>query len=197
MTAPDTPQVPPRPARDIISSLADLFPEAFTTYRWRPHQPLKLKIHLDLIATGCLPRSEVRSALRAHTTRRMYLTSLARGGPRFDLNGKDAGEVTPAEATWAQGEINRIDAAASAPQQSQDKPHRQAHDSARANAVKRKARCERAQPSTSVHRHSIADLRSAAAARRAGRTAAVDAAHEQRPEMSVSMGVRRAASGGP
>jgi sRNA-binding protein len=41
----------------------------------------------------------------------------AAGGLRIDLNGKAAGEVTPAEAAWAREKLARSDAAAKAPQQ--------------------------------------------------------------------------------
>jgi sRNA-binding protein len=99
----DNPTIrPARPAHDIIAALATIFPQTFTAEKWRPHRPLKIGIHLDLIATGILSQHEAWPALRSYTRRRMYLAAVAAGGPRIDLDGNPAGEVTPAEAAWAQ-----------------------------------------------------------------------------------------------
>jgi ProP effector len=141
-----------RAAQDVILTLVKLFPLAFTAGRWKPHKPLKIGIHVDLIAAGVLSRHEVRAALRSYTTRRMYLAAVAAGGARVDLNGNSAGEVSAAEAAWAQQRLDKINVAS---------------ESAAVEAVTRQAKHKAAPPPTPVQRDGIAALRAAAAARRA------------------------------
>jgi sRNA-binding protein len=170
--------VPPRPST-FISALADLFPKTFIAERWDPHRPLKIGIDADLIATGILTPREVGSALHHYVTRRMYLVATAAGGPRFDLNGKEAGEVTSQQADWARARLAHIDS----------RPARESRKVAegRAWVEARKAIKEatgsrdagapvsppppaektHVRPSSGAHRHSLADLRAAALARRA------------------------------
>jgi ProP effector len=161
---------PARPAHDVIGALTGLFPQAFTAEKWQPHRPLKIGIHLDLAASDIITPSEAQTALRSYARRRMYLAAVAAGGSRIDLDGNPAGEVTPAEATWAQKQLDQLDAAAGAEaataaaaaqrqakhkatpspaQVSRDKPHMQP------------------QAQDSVQRDGLAGLRAAAAARRA------------------------------
>jgi hypothetical protein len=90
---------------DNITALAELFPRAFTTERWRPHKPLKVGVHADLIATGALTPREVRAALRVYTKRRMYLAAVAAGGFRHDLDGNPAGEVNPYGSRMGAGKV--------------------------------------------------------------------------------------------
>jgi sRNA-binding protein len=132
-----------------ITALAGLFPQAFTVEKWRPHRPLKIGIHTDLIAAGVLTSREVRHALHAYAARRMYLAAVAAGGFRFDLQGNLAGEVTPSEAAWAREKLAELDA----------------ETAERARALKRPttAPASSKEPTPS----SITDLRAAAAARRA------------------------------
>jgi sRNA-binding protein len=169
MTATHNPPSPaPRSARDIIAALANLFPQAFTAERWQTHKPLKIGIHHDLIGTGVLTRREVRSALHAYTNRRMYLTATAAGEARIGLDGTPSGTVSPDEAAFAQQRLVSLDAAAAAHQVDRD-------SASKALPLKRpgtapsspQAPHEHTQPSISAHRHSLADLREAAAARRA------------------------------
>jgi sRNA-binding protein len=49
-------------------------------------------------------------ALRWYVSRRMYQVALAAGGPRFDLDGHVAGEVTPDEAAHAKAAVAGIEA---------------------------------------------------------------------------------------
>jgi sRNA-binding protein len=93
----------------FVAVLANLFPAAFAVEGWQPHKPLKIGIDADLIATGCLAKWEVASALRYYCRRRMYLAALAAGGFRHDLNGGIAGEVSTADREWAQTKLAEID----------------------------------------------------------------------------------------
>jgi ProP effector len=167
---------PPRPAHDIITALATFFPQAFIAEKWQPQRPLKIGIHIDLLAAGIMTSNEIWAALRSYARRRMYLAAVAAGGPRIDLNGNPAGEVTAAEAAWAQQQLDQLDAAAGA--------EAAAAAAAAAVAAQRQAKQKAAslplpaqvsrdkphvQPQTadSVQRDSITALRAAAAARRA------------------------------
>jgi ProP effector len=185
---------PARPAHDIIAALTDLFPQAFAAEKWQPHRPLKIGIHLDLAASDIMTPSEAQTALRSYARRRMYLVAVAAGGTRIDLNGNPAGEVTPAEAAWARERLAHMDAQ-EVRRAADGRALIEAHRAARAAAEKRDAAPAASQPprekthrraSASVYRDSLADLRAAAAARRAANLA---------PDVSIS--VRRAASGGP
>jgi ProP effector len=110
-----------------ISALAELFPFAFTAEKWKPHRPLKRGVHNDLIEHGVLLARECR-VLRWYVSRRMYQVALAAGGPRYDLDGQPAGEVTPDEADHAKAAVSAIEA----------KQNRKA-TAARADVDKRKA----------------------------------------------------------
>jgi len=92
---------PHRTVDATIAALADLFPAGFLYERWQPHRPLKIGIDQDLIATGVLTKQEVRAVLWVYTRHYQYFVAIARGGPRFDLNGQPCGEVTPAEQQQA------------------------------------------------------------------------------------------------
>jgi sRNA-binding protein len=94
----------------IIAVLAELFP-VFAAERWQPHRPLKIGIHLDLVDRGVLLPDECR-VLRRYVSRRMYQCALAAGGPRFDLAGNVAGEVTPEQIFGAKAVLACIDAKA-------------------------------------------------------------------------------------
>jgi sRNA-binding protein len=102
--------------------------------------------------------AEVRSALHCYASRRMYLAATVAGGLRFDLDGQPAGEVTARAAEWARGRLAIMDAAAA----------RAASERSKAVPASSQPRREKMhiRPSSGVHRHSLADLRIAAAARR-------------------------------
>jgi sRNA-binding protein len=88
--------------------LSDLFPKAFARDEWEQHRPLKLGINHDL--AGLLTEHEGWVALKVYTHRRMYAVALTNGGPRYDLYGNVAGEVTPAEIEDAKKRLAWIDA---------------------------------------------------------------------------------------
>jgi sRNA-binding protein len=97
----------------ILETLAELFPNTFAAERWQPHKPLKHGIHFDLIARGVLTLEETR-VLRFYVRRRMYQSALAAGGPRYDLEGNESGQVEPEQAAAAARWLSAIDTASAA-----------------------------------------------------------------------------------
>lgn len=62
---------------------------------FRDSKPLALKIDASILARfPDFDRRNLRIALRMHTASTKYLKAVERGGERFDLDGKAAGEVT-------------------------------------------------------------------------------------------------------
>ena len=83
----------------LLDRLCQAFPACFN--RSAP-QPLKIGLGEELLALAGvhpaladLTRTRIRRALKAYTGAPAYRKALARGGPRYDLNGQPAGEVTP------------------------------------------------------------------------------------------------------
>jgi sRNA-binding protein len=83
----------------ILDRLGQAFPAGFN--RTAP-RPLKIGLGEELMALAGvhpaladLTRTRIRRALKAYTGMPAYRQALARGGPRYDLNGQPAGEVTP------------------------------------------------------------------------------------------------------
>jgi ProP effector len=148
---------------DTIAALAELFPLAFTAERWRPHRPLKIGIHLDLIDRGVLRPSECVHVFCRYTGRKLYQLALAAGGPRYDLDGNPVGEVTPEQIAYARAAVARMDVKA-------------AKEAAAVRAAFHAARTEKAQPCqaspwisplSSGPRLGLAELKIAARARKA------------------------------
>jgi hypothetical protein len=102
------PRQPPRPpktppselrARELSDSLNN-----FTV--WRDRLPLAIGIEKQLfrhIADLHLSASKrvVNKLLHWHTHNRAYLLAVGRGGPRFNLDGTEAGAILPAEREHA------------------------------------------------------------------------------------------------
>ena len=89
----------------IIDRLIEVFPTCFN--RDAP-KPLKIGIYPELRARAkqqpalaTVPPEALRQALQAYTQSPAYQRALAQGGPRYDLNGHPAGEVTPAHQAYA------------------------------------------------------------------------------------------------
>jgi ProP effector len=83
--------------RPIVEVLAELFPSVFVAEGWRPHRPLKVGISNDLVERGILKPDET-TVLRSYCSRRLYQAALAAGGPRYDLDGNECGQVEPEQA---------------------------------------------------------------------------------------------------
>ena len=83
----------------ILDRLCAAFPACFS--RTAP-QPLKIGLGEELLALAGvhpaltdLTRTQMRRALRVYTGAPAYRKALARGGPRYGLDGQPTGEVTP------------------------------------------------------------------------------------------------------
>jgi sRNA-binding protein len=88
----------------IIDRLIETFPACFS--RSAP-KPLKIGLGEELLALAGvhpaladLTRTRIRRALQVYTGAWAYRKALARGGPRYGLDGQPAGEVTPEQQAW-------------------------------------------------------------------------------------------------
>lgn len=91
---------PPSPTPVAVPErllLAELYPLCFN---WEKPQPLKLRIHWDLVAAGYNLKA-VRRALGAYCRRPSYQRALRVGATRLDLHGQPAGVVTEADVELA------------------------------------------------------------------------------------------------
>ena len=82
-----------------LNRLCAAFPACFS--RLDP-QPLKIGLDEELLAqAGVHPAladltpDQIRQALQCYARRPAYRRALAKGGPRYDLDGQPTGEVTP------------------------------------------------------------------------------------------------------
>jgi sRNA-binding protein len=148
-----------RGAQLIIEALAELFPQAFVAERWLPHRPLKIGIHLDLIARGILKAEETRPVLGRYVGRLQYQRALAAGGARYDLNGNEVGEVSPENIEQARQAVARLEAKAIARSE-------EARANFKASQAKRRS-AEAPKEQSQPRRLGLADLKRAAVARRA------------------------------
>ena len=97
-------------AQELIRALAELFPAVFIADGWKPHRPLKLGIHQDLIDRGVLLPDECHAVFRRYCSRLTYQKALASGGSRYALDGELAGEVTPEQMAGGQSRVAAIEA---------------------------------------------------------------------------------------
>ncbi len=150
----------PNPA-SAIDALAELFPVFVADWR-KPHRPLKLGVHQDLLNRGVLTPKECHVVLPVYTGRRQYQKALAAGGPRFDLDGNPAGEVTAEQVHIAKAKLAAIKQKMKRRDQSKPKAPSSQPD----------------QPA--ARRLGIGDLKAAAAARRQGTQSAGGAVNTAR-----------------
>jgi sRNA-binding protein len=150
-------------SKRTIPLLAELYPQCFTAEKWQPHRPLKIGVHLDLIARGVLLPDECRALFLRYCFRLMYQRAVAAGGARFDLDGNSVGEVAADEIEHARAVVAQMEAKVLA----------QA-EAARIEKAERKRVARRTMPkapppdNTAPRRLGLADLKAAAAARRNG-----------------------------
>ena len=88
----------------IIDRLIEAFPACFS--RTAP-RPLKIGLGEELLALAGvhpaladLTRTRIRRALKVYTGAWAYRKALAKGGPRYGLDGQATGEVTPEQQAW-------------------------------------------------------------------------------------------------
>ncbi len=89
----------------ILDRLCQLFPACFN--RLAP-KPLRIGLGEELMALAGvhpaladLTRTQIRRAIKFYTSFPAYRKALAKGGPRYDLEGQAAGEVTPEQQAFA------------------------------------------------------------------------------------------------
>lgn len=101
----DDPQTPPSAGDDCAEAVKQRFPALFGG----APKPIKLRIQADIqaAAPGVFTRSALSAFLRRHTGRTAYLGALARGGPRYGLDGEPSGEVSDEHPRAAADEIER------------------------------------------------------------------------------------------
>src|SRR5262245_29479725 len=85
-----------RKAEAVVKAVSAMFPKAFGQ-----RQPLKYKIHEDLLSAG-VEHKVAAAALSSHRNSPRYLMSMVEGATRIDLQGQPAGMVTAEEAARAQ-----------------------------------------------------------------------------------------------
>ena len=80
---------------EILTFLAECFPQALVHEQHLPHKPLKIGIDAD-IAERCPAVSRIeRSVLLHHYCKRtMYLSACVAGALRIDLDGNACGDVS-------------------------------------------------------------------------------------------------------
>jgi ProP effector len=114
---------------EAIKAVSALFPKAFG-----PRQPLKYKIHEDLLSAG-VEHKMAAAALSSHCNNPRYLMSMVEGATRVDLQGQPAGVVTAEEAARAQQRLaERLKPKPKAPPQSSPKAPPQASPKAKAES---------------------------------------------------------------
>ena len=89
---------------DVCAAAAARFPAVFGDAGRRP--PLKVGVRKDVIlGLSDFSQESVERFLLAWTSSHEYRTSLAAGGPRYDLSGEVCGEVSPSESTCWIGQV--------------------------------------------------------------------------------------------
>ena len=89
----------------IIDRLIETFPACFSR---KAPQPLKIGLGEEVMALAGvhpaladLTRRQIRRALKVYTGASAYRKALAKGGPRYGLDGQPDGEVTPEQQVIA------------------------------------------------------------------------------------------------
>ncbi|MCB2019504.1 MAG: ProQ/FinO family protein, partial [Burkholderiaceae bacterium] len=99
------PVTAPMTAAECGQALKQRWPALFAG----PAKPIKLRIQKDIQARdpGAFTRSVLSGFLHRHTGSTSYLLAMAKGGPRFDLDGKPDGEVSEEHRKVAADELAR------------------------------------------------------------------------------------------
>jgi sRNA-binding protein len=141
----------------VVETLAARYPRAFYV-RQIKRRPLKTGIHLDLTADGAFTTDEIALALRWYVSNPGYRGRLLAGAERVDLLGAPPGTVTETDAEQAAKSLERLRAKRLARKASPPAP-----SPARSSTPARSP----APASPPPRRSGLADLRAAAAARKA------------------------------
>jgi sRNA-binding protein len=112
-------------APEALAGIAAMFPACFAADQHAPHKPLKVGIRADLLACG-VPKQIVVRALYWYASRPAYQRAIIAGGPRYDLDGNAAGNVTDADVEHARNKLRVIEARMSGAQERKLQRERQA-----------------------------------------------------------------------
>jgi ProP effector len=87
---------------EILEMLCDRFPNCFVMFE-RRRKPLKIGIDRDILAVfgEDIDREQLGRALRLYTRNMFYRKAQQAGAPRIDLDGNQAGTVSEADAAGA------------------------------------------------------------------------------------------------
>lgn len=95
----------PQDVNPLLDRLCQAFPACFNR---KAPKPLKIGLGEEVMALAGvhpaladLSRTQLRRALKVYTGAPAYRKALVRGGPRYDLDGQPAGEVTPEQQAFA------------------------------------------------------------------------------------------------
>jgi hypothetical protein len=138
-------------ASEVIAVLADLWPAAFSVFEGR-RKPLKVGIDRDIIeaANGAITTTELRLGLSYYVGNAGYLSACTEGVDRINLYGEPAGRVSHEEATHSAEVLAR----------------RQRERAKKAPAPTPAPSPTPSATTSGPRRSSLADLRTAAAARK-------------------------------
>ena len=79
-------------AEALKATLIERYPHLFAV---NPPPPLASGIHRVLVAQTGAPKPVVKLALTKLTRRNAYLVALSAGGPRYDIDGRPSGMISP------------------------------------------------------------------------------------------------------
>jgi ProP effector len=91
-------------AEALKISLIDRYPHLFAV---DPPRPLASGIHRVLAEQTGAPMPVLRLALAKLTRRNAYLTALGAGGPRYDIDGRPSGMISPDDQQAAADALQR------------------------------------------------------------------------------------------
>lgn len=98
-----------RTATETLCSLRAKFPACFARLDHRSRQPLKIKIHLDLVAAAPdIDPVNIGRALKYYTGAISYLSQCLEGSVRVELTGQPSGTVSVKEAAHAKLLFDKI-----------------------------------------------------------------------------------------
>ena len=85
-------------------SLIDRYPHLFAV---NPPRPLASGIHRVLAQQTGAPKPVLKLALTKLTRRKAYLAALSAGGPRYDIEGRTSGMISPDDQLAAMDALQR------------------------------------------------------------------------------------------
>ena len=91
-------------AEALRATLIERYPHLFAV---TPPRPLASSIHRVLAEQTGAPKPVLKLALTKLTRRNVYLTALSAGGPRYDIDGRPSGMISPADQQAATKALQR------------------------------------------------------------------------------------------